>query len=841
MEIALDVQEGIRDRLSVQYFTSCYEGGGGEDWACCGGWLDWFADWYEDNGLAIPWSEEYNSHWQDGAQTCCAEYNPDGTCKTYGETSVPCEDISTSCRYPISSTTVARIETRGVGQETAIANIKNALQQNKAIWFVYYLPTGDDWDNFGDFWYNEPEDAIWDPDFSCGHVWDPDTGGGHAVLVVGYDDTDPNNSYWIVLNSWDAPDNRPNGLFRLDMDMNYDCNYFLDGQDTQSFFWQTLDVDFDITPISKGLCWLSQHQNSDGSWQNGVGITSMAALAFLNAGHTEDDPTVNKAIQYILANRHGDGSFGWGTYETSAAIWALVATHNASYNDEIADARDWLVDAQYDEGEGADPTDACYGGWRYEYSPGDGDLSNTQFALMALDAAGLPNGSATWTKAITFTSRCQNRPASNDQDWADNDTRPSYNDGGFIYYPGASLAGGTKSYGSMTAAGIWSLRLCGVGVPDGRVQAGLGWLESHEDCSFDVNPGISEGRRYQYYYYMGITKALVMCYVAELNGIDWYNSLSAKLADLQYDDGRWQNSYSGHGQEHIPEIATDFALLALQTQQPPAANLWMSIILASNADLCVYDPQGRHARLGDITIPGAEFVIEDGKQIVNLKELEAGKYRIELTGTADGGYSLTIDGYRDEEQTSSETFEGAISEAEVQKSDTLVTSMVGALTIYVEEPELLLITELLNLRLVAADPTVTSINVTSLNLSEIDETYKPEGLISQSAYMVSSTGAGSFTLKFTNIEGAGAIRVYKIDPTTTPLNQWVELDYTTTANTVTFTMSVGDPPVVFAGSTAPPPPAPPMVPAMNQWGIVTMIAVLGGLLVWRARRRRLAS
>jgi len=601
--------------------------------------------------------------------------------------------------------------------------------------------------------------------------------------------------------------------------------------------------------ILAGLQWLRNHQNPDGSWQNSVGITSMAALAFLNAGHTEDDPTVNKAIQYILNNRNADGSFGTRrTYETSLAVLALVATHNASYHDEIDDARAFLENIQWDSGEGIDESDARYGGFGYEVWSRP-DLSNTQFALMALDAAygelGLakpsPDDVNGWPyKAIKFTSRCQNRPASNDQPWAHDTTRPSYNDGGFIYYGqsgGRSLAGGTKSYGSMTAAGIWSLRLCGVDVadPQGRVQAGLTWLTNNEDCSFDDNPGhpYGQGHCFLYYYYMTLAKAMVMCFEDDLICADWYANLSTKLADLQHDDGHWVNAPAAHGQEDIPELATDFALLALQTRQTPAANLWMSIILASNATLTVYDPQGRYARLGDITIPGATFEIdEEGRQIVNLTELEAGKYRIELKGTADGDYSLTVEGYRDGEQTSSETFEGTIEEGEYQKSDVLVTSMVGALTIYAEEPTPLLVTDLPNVELVSADPTVTSINVTSLNLSEVNETYKPEECITpQFAYMINSTGAGNFTLKFTDIPNANTIIVYKINAT----NQWIELDATTTADTVTFTMSVEDPPVVFCSGA---PPAAARVPALTPIGIIALAGLLAIAAVSRIRKKK---
>ena len=239
LEVALSVQEGTKDRHSVQYLTSCYQGGSGEDWACCGGWGSYLADWYQTNGFDISWSNT-NAHWQDGNRMC-ADLS----------TSVPCESISTSPNYPITDCTATRIETHEVGKETAIANIKNVLHQDKAVDFGFFLPNNADWGNFYDFWSNDPENTIWNPDFSCGHTWVENEGGGHAVLCVGYDDTDPDNSYWIMLNSWGTTEGRPNGLFLLDMDMDYDCYYIWGSYWDYSLFWDTLDVTFDIVEEPK--------------------------------------------------------------------------------------------------------------------------------------------------------------------------------------------------------------------------------------------------------------------------------------------------------------------------------------------------------------------------------------------------------------------------------------------------------------------------------------------------------------------------------------------------------------------------------------------------------------
>ena len=200
LEIALNVQMRVYERLSVQFFTSCQTSVIGKD-CCDGGWLWEVADFYKKVGYCIPWTNK-NAYYQDG----------DASCDT------SCDSIVTSPNFPITLIENQPIDTHDVGKETAIANIKNILAQNKGIWFAFYLPTAADWDVFYSFWSDNDETALWNPDFVCDKEWSYVGGGGHAVLCVGYNDDDPNNRYWIMLNSWgNVRGKRPNGFFRMNI------------------------------------------------------------------------------------------------------------------------------------------------------------------------------------------------------------------------------------------------------------------------------------------------------------------------------------------------------------------------------------------------------------------------------------------------------------------------------------------------------------------------------------------------------------------------------------------------------------------------------------------------
>lgn len=201
IEVAHDVQDGIRDRLSIQFFNSNYNGGSGRNWACCGGNEILFQNFYSSQGKFISWSNS-NANFRDGTRSCSRG------------TSVSSRSISTNPNYPITSIQWHQIQTAGVGTDQAINNIKSYLSAHKAVTLGFYLP------DFTPFWYFwATNSGNWDPDLYCGKP----NGlypGGHEVTVVGWDDT---SDSWIVLNSWGTGIAHSDGTFKIKMHMNYNC------------------------------------------------------------------------------------------------------------------------------------------------------------------------------------------------------------------------------------------------------------------------------------------------------------------------------------------------------------------------------------------------------------------------------------------------------------------------------------------------------------------------------------------------------------------------------------------------------------------------------------------
>lgn len=232
LEIALNVQEGIKDRLSVQFMNTCgerYTYGSNLIECCGGGTLEMFANFYRNTNFAIPWSNTL-AHWHDDGYINCF---------------TDCKQISKTPNYPIYDIDSVVIKIRNIPEEEAIENIKNVLHQEKGVYFSVFYPNLENLNSFRNMWRNDAETDSYDLDYYCGHEWNETEAVGHAMIIVGYHDVEgTDNDYWIVLNSWGTTEKRPNGLLAWDMHMNYSCKY----SNYYAFGANTLVVNFDPDP-----------------------------------------------------------------------------------------------------------------------------------------------------------------------------------------------------------------------------------------------------------------------------------------------------------------------------------------------------------------------------------------------------------------------------------------------------------------------------------------------------------------------------------------------------------------------------------------------------------------
>lgn len=314
--------------------------------------------------------------------------------------------------------------------------------------------------------------------------------------------------------------------------------------------------------VGKGLRYIFEGQKTDGSWENHPGITGLAASAFLRSPINHVDvkweTSVNRALDYIVGLSRSDGGIYTDdspSLNTAVCILALSQSKNPRFKTIIEKAQHFLVQLQCDESAGYSRDDKLYGGIRYG-SDRTPDLDNLDYTLQALKCSGFPDNHSIWERAVCFIQRCQNRNKSNDQAW-------SANDGGFIYYPGYSMAGGTRSYGSMTSAGISCFHNAKIKADDPRVVDAFKWLCGH--YTLEENPCVEQKGLFHYYY--TIARALSRCgenIITDSHGTehDWKEELASKLSDLQHKEGFWINECP-EWWEGSRTLVTSYAILTL--------------------------------------------------------------------------------------------------------------------------------------------------------------------------------------------------------------------------------------------------------------------------------------
>ena len=340
--------------------------------------------------------------------------------------------------------------------------------------------------------------------------------------------------------------------------------------------------------LSRGLGWLQANQNSNGWWStpDQPAITALALTAFKgdpkSRYQTAEPAWLKSGYAFLLGCVKPDGSIhrtNLVTYNTSLSMMALLAANKPEYDPVIRKARGFLVGLQRDFGEKGKLDDVLDGGIGYGSKYQHSDMGNTLAALEALyyskrlveDKNLAEARDLDWAAAIQFLQNCQNLPAYNKQSWASDDPK---NKGGFVYYPGHSMAGGEtnattgrvalRSYGSISYGGMLSYIYANLKRDDPRVVAVFDWLRAN--YTLDENPGM--GPQGLYYYLHTMTKALTAYGVSELElkdgrKLDWRKEVAMRLLNLQRQDGSWFND-NARWLEKDPSLVTSYAVLSLE-------------------------------------------------------------------------------------------------------------------------------------------------------------------------------------------------------------------------------------------------------------------------------------
>lgn len=283
--------------------------------------------------------------------------------------------------------------------------------------------------------------------------------------------------------------------------------------------------------VVKGLNWLKQTQNKDGSWGNSnkSAMTGLAILCYLGHCETPISPdygdTVLKGITYIVdLGMKQNGRLTTGAqpnpqpYEHAIATYAIAEATTfckelkiniPNLADVTQKAGQYVIDNQHTKS----------GGWDYGYkedSARGGDLSVTAWQTQALKACkhtGLDfrNMKACIRKALDYVESCQKA------------------DGGFSYTPGGG-AHAANGYKTLTGAGMLAFQMWNK-ASAGPVRSGAKYIDKKSKFKFDSADADLYG-----HYYEG--QAMIV-----RGGAPWekYNNMFRdSLLGAQNADGSWK-------------------------------------------------------------------------------------------------------------------------------------------------------------------------------------------------------------------------------------------------------------------------------------------------------------
>lgn len=360
--------------------------------------------------------------------------------------------------------------------------------------------------------------------------------------------------------------------------------------------------------IARGVAWLRTQQRQDGSFPGfsddlkprtynimDVGLNALVLLTLAHGGATPKDKAVKRCLQFCRFHYSGgDGSMNLkGTdkltiYTAATLVMALDALYNPGTGEmpELkkdrygnvkppkakkckypSSIRKWIQElvAFIVEHQVKDA-----GGWRYPGNPlgapdGNTDLSNTQYALLALDAAarcGIDAPVETWQRAAEHLLREQDADGLDAPIWVENEawepgleTPPRFTQvGETLARPWTYLPGDTElPTGSMTAAGVTCLAMCKErlwlrqkldaklrGRIDRGLLSGMAWLA--DNFSVTENPTPGGASQWHYYYLYGLERAGLKVGTRWFGTHDWYRAGGEHLLGAQQEHGGWKEA-----------------------------------------------------------------------------------------------------------------------------------------------------------------------------------------------------------------------------------------------------------------------------------------------------------
>jgi len=301
------------------------------------------------------------------------------------------------------------------------------------------------------------------------------------------------------------------------------------------------------TGVNKAIRWLANNQQGNGSWPSesygdSTAATSLAVMAFMAAGHVPDEGpygrNITKAIAWVLAEQQANGLLvgnnrSHGPMYSHGIATLMLAEISGMVNGDQADqcqkalerATKLIVDAQ-NHPKGAQHD----GGWRYQPTSTDSDLSVTAWQLLALRAAkdlGCDIPSQNIDRAVAYIKRLRD-----------------HRRGGFGYMSGSG-ATITRS-----GCGIVALEVCGEHRSEATMAAARRIL---------AQPLTKD----EHYFYYGAYYCTVGMY--KVGGDEWQTArkhLYSTILKRQKPDGHWD---AIHGSERGAgtAYATSMSVLAL--------------------------------------------------------------------------------------------------------------------------------------------------------------------------------------------------------------------------------------------------------------------------------------